>query len=488
MHIGILTDFPTQSVQSGPAIHTRFLSGRMRAKGHEVTLMGPDTTMVAEHLGKEQLHVFRSFGYPTHPRVRLALPWPPKNIFNPPRVDLIHGQTQTHMIHYANWMRRMFRIPTLHTYIVDLPTHSHIVLSDALYNWKPARKLVRNIASGRIELSWVDMYNNSDVMIVQNRFHADYWRNRGVKSLIRVVGRPMNPSCFDIPRVKDPFPQHFPAGKRLLVVCRHDREKDLQMLIRVFGTRIAPADPDFTLTLLGNGHYQDQLIKQAEATGFGDRIWFPGEVRHDQLAHWYRSADVFVYASVSETFGNVINEALWCGLPVVALDDQLGVAHQVQDGVNGLLVKPGQRDTEGLFARKIFELCRYPEVQSRLGTNAARIAREISHPDAVVRRFEGIYEEAREHCHEHVRTPLVDEPRWKQMAALLPGLEAWTRYNSALLGLAHVATRVARQKKAPVLESVRRPPPPRADWLDSSLESSPSPQTEKHASPLLFLK
>jgi 1,2-diacylglycerol 3-alpha-glucosyltransferase len=461
VHIGILTDFPTPSVQSGPAIHTRFLADRMRARGHEITLMGPDTTMVADSSGPDNLHVFRSFGYPTHPHVRLALPWPPRRVFNPPQVDLIHGQTQTHMIHYANWMRQMYRIPTLHTYIVDLPTHSHIILSDALYNWKPAREWAYKTATGKIEMSWVDMYNRSDVLIVQNRFHADYWRNRGVKSLIRVVGRPLDPSRFDRPKEKDPFPEHFRRGKRLIVVCRHDREKDLQMLVRIFGQRLAKVDPEVSLTLVGNGHYQDKLIKQAEATGYGDRIWFPGEVRHDQLVNWYRSADVFVYASISETFGNVVNEAMWCGLPVVALDDHLGVAHQVQDGHTGLLIKPGRRDTEGLFARSLFELIRHPEARADFGANAAMVSRENSHPDSVVRRFEGIYKEAREHCREHVRERLCEKPRREQLAALLPGLGVWAKYTSLLLGVAHVATRMTPMKKAPVLESVRRPPPPR---------------------------
>ena len=461
MNIGILTDFPTQSVQSGPAIHTRFLADRLKARGHKITLMGTDTTMVADHAGSEPLHLFKSFAYPTHPNVRLPMPWPPSRVLNPPNVDLIHGQTQTHMIHYANWMRRMFRIPTLHTYIVDLPTHSHIVLSDALYNWKPARDWAYNTASGKLERTWVDMYNDSDVLIVQNRFHAERWRDKGVKSLIRVVGRPLDPSRFNVSQVKDPFPEHFPRGKRLLVACRHDREKDLHVLIRTFGHRIAPVDPEYSLTLVGNGHYQDRLIKQAEATGYGDRIWFPGEVRHQQLAHWYRSADIFAYASISETFGNVVNEALWCGLPVVALDDRLGVAHQVRDGVNGILIEPGQRDTEGLFARAVLDLTRHPDAWARFSANAARISRETSHPDAVVRRFEGIYEEAIEHCREHVRRPLDDAPRREQLAALLPGLGTWTKYTSMLLGLAHVATRMTPKNKAPVVESVRRPPPPR---------------------------
>jgi len=429
--------------------------------------------MVAEHRGSEPLHVFKSFGYPTHPKVRLALPWPPARILNPPRVDLIHGQTQTHMIHYANWMRRMFRIPAMHTYVVDLPTHSQLVLSDTLYNWKPARDWAYNTASGRVEQTWVDMYNDADVLIVQNRFHAERWRDKGVKSLIRVVGRPLDPTRFDVSRVKDPFPEHFPKGKRLLVVCRHDREKDLQVLIRTFGHRIAPADPEFSLTLVGDGHYQDKLLELAEATGYGDRIWFPGEVRHQHLVHWYRSADVFVYASLSETFGNVVNEALWCGLPVVALDDRLGVAHQIRDGVNGILIEPNRHDTEGLLARAVLDFTRHPEARARFSRSATRISREHSHPDSVVRRFEGIYEEAAEHCREHVRRPLSRAPRSEQLAALLPGLGTWAKYNSMLLGLAHVTTRLTPRRKAPVMESVRRPPPPqrrRAEVDDDILD------------------
>ena len=40
---------------------------------------------------------------------------------------------------------------------------------------------------------------------------------------------------------------------------------------------------------------------------------------------WYRHADVFVYTSLSETYGQVVSEALWCGLPVVAFVDDKGV-------------------------------------------------------------------------------------------------------------------------------------------------------------------
>ena len=43
MRVGIMTEFPSDTVQSGPAIHTRFLKQGLMKRGHDVTLMGPDT-------------------------------------------------------------------------------------------------------------------------------------------------------------------------------------------------------------------------------------------------------------------------------------------------------------------------------------------------------------------------------------------------------------------------------------------------------------
>ena len=73
MKVGILSQFPSPAVQSGPAIHTRFLHNGLVRRGHSVTLMGPDTGSVAAIEGQADL-LFPAFGYPTHPNVKVAMP------------------------------------------------------------------------------------------------------------------------------------------------------------------------------------------------------------------------------------------------------------------------------------------------------------------------------------------------------------------------------------------------------------------------------
>ncbi|MBM4370242.1 MAG: glycosyltransferase [Deltaproteobacteria bacterium] len=464
MHIGILTDYPTPSFMSGPAIHTRFLTEKLRERGHEVTLMGPDTTDVVPTDGDEPTVLFKGFGFPTHPDVKIVLPWPPRHFSSPPRVDLIHGQTAQHLMYYGAWMRQMYRIPVVATNTVFMPVYSGHVLSDRLHAWKPARDWARGFAETTVDVSFAKVYNDVDTLIVQNRFLVDYWRDKGVTSTIRVVGRPIDPRKFDGPAGPDPFPAHFVRGKRMLVVCRQDREKALDQIIRVFGTRIAPRDPEFSLTLVGKGHYQDVLMRMAEESGYADRIWFPGEVPHQEVADWFRNADIFPYAAIFETFGNVINEAFWCGLPVVALDDRMGVAHQVEHGFNGFLVPPDRPETDETFARYCLELGRNDAMRRRLGENARRRARQVSHPDTIVRQFEEIYDEARENCFSQVPAPLAEAGGARRLHALVTRIGPWAKYNYMLLGLAGVATRVTglRGRKAPVKlddARTRRPAP-----------------------------
>ena len=102
-----------------------------------------------------------------------------------------------------------------------------------------------------------------------------------------------------------------------------------------------PVDPEFSLTLLGDGPAHSGLIEYAQELGIYDRVQFLGERPHRDLPLWYKYADVFAYPSVSETFGQVISEALWMGCPVVGFDDKMGMAYQVEDNVNGTSAAEG---------------------------------------------------------------------------------------------------------------------------------------------------
>lgn len=459
MRVGILTDFPSPSVQSGPALHTRFLEQGLLRRGHQVTLMGPDTSQLASTNGTPT-HLYKAFSYPTHPNVKLAMPLDLKKLYaRPPQLDIIHGQTNSHMARYASWLRKMYQVGVLHTQTIHLPTHSHFLMSDGLWSRPVVQDFLRSWALS-IEHTFAEIYNESDCLIVQSRFLVDYWRERGVTVPIEVVGRPINPKIFSKQPGADPFPANYKMGKRLLCVCRHDREKNLHELVRIFATRIAPSDPKVTLTIVGDGHDHANLMEYAASMPAADRIHFPGEAKHEALVDWYAHADLFVYTSLSETFGNVVNEALWSGLPVVALDDRMGVAHQVADGVNGLLIEPDRVDTADAFAAGVLTVLGDRQMRRAMGSEAANLSRRTSHPDVVLARFERIYADARRHAREHVPVPLSQQSRLARMKSFSSHIWSWARWNGTLLSIGHLATRLgmtrtggASQHEAAVLQA-----------------------------------
>jgi glycosyltransferase involved in cell wall biosynthesis len=440
MKVGILTDYPTLSVQSGPALHTRFLHDGLSDRGHSVTLMGPDTTQDTAD-DSVSTFLFDGVPFPSHPRTRVIVPKPLNQLPKAPRLDVIHGQSANHVIEYANWMRKMYRTAVLNTHIIHLPTHSHFLLGDKLYENPIVREALRQSATS-VERDFARMYNEGDCMIVQSRFMVEYWRERGVTVPIEVVGRPIDPSKFSAPALTDPFPTPFAPGHRLVVVCRLDREKNLEALIDLFDRHIAPSNDKASLTIIGGGPIREELEAQAGRGRHADRVYFAGEVPHARLVDWYTHADAFVYTSLSETFGNVINEALWSGLPVVALNDRMGVAHQVVDGVNGYLIEPHRIDTESRFARVALDLLKHRGHRREMGEKAATLSRRVSHPDVVISRFETIYEAAVKRVHEQIETPLVERSRLMQRAALAKHVASWARWNYLALAVSKASFRV----------------------------------------------
>jgi hypothetical protein len=100
---------------------------------------------------------------------------------------------------------------------------------------------------------------------------------------------------------------------------------------------------------------------------------------------------------MTETYGQVISEALWCGLPVVALDDSMGVAFQVRDGFDGLLVEPGSGEIRR-FVKTIDRVLSTPNLRRELGENAAKRARTRVAPDVIYGRYEESYASAIDHA------------------------------------------------------------------------------------------
>jgi glycosyltransferase involved in cell wall biosynthesis len=96
--------------------------------------------------------------------------------------------------------------------------------------------------------------------------------------------------------------------------------------------------PGTRLLLVGHGTQAEQLRRRAHASPVAARVRFDGVQPHAELPPYYRAADVFVFASETETQGLVLAEAAACGLPAVAVSAP-GCDEVVRDGETGLLTK-----------------------------------------------------------------------------------------------------------------------------------------------------
>lgn len=113
-------------------------------------------------------------------------------------------------------------------------------------------------------------------------------------------------------------------------------EKNLDMLIKAW--RALPERGRCRLLFIGDGPLRRRLEEQA-----GDRGIFAGYRHGEELARMYASADLFVFPSVTETFGNVVLEAMASGLPAIGFAVQ-GPGDIIQDGRTGRLVRTVHAD------------------------------------------------------------------------------------------------------------------------------------------------
>jgi glycosyltransferase involved in cell wall biosynthesis len=163
---------------------------------------------------------------------------------------------------------------------------------------------------------------------------------------VHVIPPGVNPSLFDGP-FEDPF-----AGvgrPRVLFVGRLAPQKGVRNLVAAAGLL---EDPSAQVLLVGDGPERPALEREAERIGLGDRLHFLGFVAHDRLPAVLAHADLLVLPSLYEELGTVLLEAMQAGLPIVASKTG-GIPDVIEDGVNGLLVPPGEPE---LLARAIDRL------------------------------------------------------------------------------------------------------------------------------------
>ena len=235
-------------------------------------------------------------------------------------------------------------------------------------------------------LRW--FHNRSRLTLVPSPSQRLELQRRGFERL-ELLARGVDGQLFHPARRSAALRAEWGLGEDEIAVLHVGRlaaEKNLQLLTRTFRQlqRDLPQQR-LRLVLVGDGPLRAQL--QAELP----EALFCGVQRGEALAAHYASGDLFLFPSLSETFGNVVLEALASGLAVVAFD-QAAAAQHIRHGHNGALATPGD---EAAFIESARWLLEDPESLRRVRLNARQHAGKQGWP-AIVERFESLLHAARD--------------------------------------------------------------------------------------------
>jgi glycosyltransferase involved in cell wall biosynthesis len=444
LRVAILSDFTRIPYANGAVFQTRFLYQELRRCGHEVTVIGPhDPDATPEELAPGTV-ALPSVPLKTYPGLHIPLPLAPW-IFDPSRwnFDVCFAQTTSLLLEFGIWLRKMKGIPLLCVNTTHLVAAYDVLLPEKLSKNDWLQAGVQVTLTRPFERLFSRIYNQGDGLVVLSEGLRTYWRERGVTAPIHVIPRTVQPDVFDRPLGSDPYthliereglPQR---GPRLLCAGRHTREKSQDRVIRIFAKHVLPREPDATLTMVGDGPDSEYYRRVARDLGAEHRVFFTGEVPWTTMPDFYRYADVFVHASLSETYGNVMGEALWSGTPTIAFADGMGVSSQIQDGHNGVLFAPGKGEeaetaADAAFGRAVVELTRDPQARARLGKAAAKRARERCSPMAVQQRIADAFQHAQDHAVACGLRPVAHRPKVMQWLTTWRHARPWTTFNGLI--------------------------------------------------------
>ncbi len=253
--------------------------------------------------------------------------------------DLIHINTPFVAHYFGKQVAKRLNIPCIETY--------HTFFEDYLHHYLPwvptmiAKMLARAISKKQC--------NAVDAIVSPSKPMLDVLHGYGVKVPAVVIPTGLEATSFSEQDIA--FKKQYgidPERPLLLYVGRVAHEKNIEFLLGVVDVLKAEM-PDLLLLVTGEGPALQSLQHKVDQLGIRDNVMFLGYLdRYQELNACYAAADVFVFASTSETQGLVVLEAMAQGTPVVAIAE-LGTASILVDGKGALIAAEETLD----FAEKV---------------------------------------------------------------------------------------------------------------------------------------
>jgi len=354
----------------------RMVTG-LRERGHWVGVVRPRRHRNDGDNGDDgQEWTVPGWALPNYPGVRLGTPaWRRLGrLMRTQRPDLVHVVTEGPLGWAAVLAARGLGLPVTSGY------HTHFDQYSGHYGLSWLAPLVTRSLDA--------LHRRCRATLVPAPELASTLTARGIPN-VQVVGRGVDIDLFNPTRRRKELRQSWGLGESAgqeglacLYVGRLAPEKNLQAVVRAHAA-IAALRPDARMIWVGDGPALSRL-----RAAHPDHI-FAGSRTGEDLASHYASADLFLFASLSETWGNVLGEALASGLGVVAYR-RAAASALIRHGENGLTPQPD--DEEGFIAASR-RLASDTQLRLRLGRQASQ---DMVHNGwaAVMDRLEAVLHQA----------------------------------------------------------------------------------------------
>jgi len=156
----------------------------------------------------------------------------------------------------------------------------------------------------------------------------------------------------------------------LTVITRLTKEKNMEFLLEAVA-QVLKANRKVKFLVGGKGDFLDKLKNSTVEKGIAGQVIFTGFIPNENKKDYYAAGDIFVFASKSETQGLIISEAMYLGLPIVAVNGP-GVRDLVENGTTGILVKEDSVE----FSQAVLRLVGNPNLRKKYAQNGEKIVKE----------------------------------------------------------------------------------------------------------------
>ncbi|MCB1094495.1 MAG: glycosyltransferase family 1 protein [Verrucomicrobiae bacterium] len=372
MKISIVTDtFPPE--MNGVARTLERLVSGLVTRHHTVTVVHPGKQKQSPpaDCAAEEQYVW-GLAVPMYSCLRMGLPR--KHSFlrewNEERPDVVYIATESLMGYSALRAAVRLSIPVVTGYHTHFPKY--------LRHYAPS---LENIAHSYLR----HLHNQSECTVTPSRDVAFELHGSGYHN-VTVMGRGVDTGLFHPDKRDALLRQEWNAREGtivLLCVGRVAVEKNLPVAFRAY-QHLQRRYPDIRCVCVGDGPARESLMKS-----YPDVIW-PGAKYGGELARYYASADVFLFPSLTETYGNVLPEAMASGLVPVAYC-YAACAEIVRNGSNGFCADTNGGDAA--FTSTVNQAIARRDDWKVIRATAKETAKSLSW-DTVIRQFEFILTQA----------------------------------------------------------------------------------------------